>query len=224
MGPKRLHKAREANTAAGFGDRVWGHDRGFVVLSIWARSPCHVSCGHTIHWKFHAAHVQHTCKHTCNTTTLPVNLRSKCPSGNFRRPKAISKGKENILHPWRENQRNLQQKCFVFARRVCTHVCCTWLHVFSQVFPLRPQSPWLAARFGAWCGTFVAGARFWVASTHFRAVKAGVGNFGRQAQVYFVSVWEPCDSSLVCSQQAILPVRWAKSRTKHNSRSPPLWN
>jgi hypothetical protein len=104
----------------------------------------------TIHWKIpcnrRATHVQHTCNTTCNTTTLPVNLQSKCLSGTFRRPKAISKGKGENFAPSRENHRNLQPKCS------CCTSCCTCvarrLHVFSRVFPLGSDKS-------------LAGATFW---------------------------------------------------------------
>ena len=126
--------------------------------------------------KFHATDVQHTCNTTCNTTTLPVNLQSKCLSGTFRRPKAISKGKGENFAPSRENHRNLQPKCS------CCTSCCTCvasvLHVgcmcFLAYFLWGQTSPWLAPRFGSlvWNfrgrrkilsgkrNTFEAGARF----------------------------------------------------------------
>ena len=139
----------------------------------------------TIHWKVpcrtRAAHVQHT----CNTTTLPVNLRSKCLSGNFRRPKAISKGKENILHPCAKIKGICSKNARV-ARRVARTCVARWLHVFSQVFPLRPQKSLAGSTFSepgvelSW-----QAQDFEWQAQHFRAVKAGVGNFGRQAQCVF---------------------------------------
>ena len=225
MGPKRLHKAREANTAAGFGDRVWGHDRGFVVLSIWARSPCHVSCGqhnslessmpHTCSTR--ATHVQHD-HFTCKFTIKMPFWQLSAPQGHFKR-------KGEHFAPLRENQRNLQQKCSC-CTSCCTHVCCTLVAcVFSGIsFAASKVLGWQHV-FGAWCGTFVAGARFWVASTTLSSSKGRRGKF-----------WKASAMCILCLCENPVTVPWfarSKPFCQCDGRSqgpstirvaPPLWN
>ena len=110
----------------------------------------------TIHWKVpcrtRAAHVQHdhfTCKFTIK---MPV-WQLSAPQGHFKRT-------GEHFAPLRENQRNLQQKCSC-CTSCCTHVCCTLVAcVFSGIsFAASKVLGWQHV-FGAWCGTFVAGARF----------------------------------------------------------------